>query len=89
MSSTRLWSVQVTVKVPPGTQNGKTLRVRGRGGPKPGGGRGDLLVKIAVQVPQKLGRREKELLESFQAEHKGSPRAHFDRYLKRAAREAS
>ena len=79
----------VTVKVPAGTQNGKVLRVRGRGAPRPGGGRGDVLVKIEVQVPQKLSRQEKDLLEQFQAAHRGSPRAHFDAYLRDPAAEAS
>ena len=75
----------VTVKIPAGTPNGKTLRVKGRGGPRPVGGTGDLLVKIEVQVPQKLSRQEKELLEKFQAAHKGSPREHLDAYLKNAS----
>ncbi|MDQ3939858.1 MAG: DnaJ domain-containing protein [Actinomycetota bacterium] len=79
----------VTVKVPAGTPNGKTLRVRGRGGPQPGGGRGDLLVTIEVQVPQKLSRREKDLLEQFEAAHKGSPREHLVAYLNTAGSQAS
>jgi molecular chaperone DnaJ len=68
----------VTVKVPPGTQHGTTLRVRGRGGPRPGGGTGDLLVKVAVVVPTKLSRKERELLEQFAALHRGSPREHME-----------
>ena len=72
----------VTVKVPPGTPNGKTLRVRGRGGPRPGGGHGDLLVRVQVQVPQKLTRQEKELLEKFAETHKASPRAELEDRLK-------
>ena len=71
----------VTVKVPAGTPNGKTLRVRGRGAPRPRGGRGDLLVKIDVQIPQKLSKREKELMESFAGVHEESPRQHFERYM--------
>ncbi|HEX2195425.1 MAG TPA: DnaJ C-terminal domain-containing protein [Actinomycetota bacterium] len=70
---------QVTVKVPPGTQNGKTLRVRGKGGPRPRGGQGDLLVKIAVEVPRKLSRKEREALERFAEVHDASPRAHLER----------
>ena len=76
----------VTVKIPAGTPNGKTLRVRGRGGPRPRGGSGDLLVKVAVQVPQKLSKREKELLEEFAETHQASPRAHLDEYVERSAR---
>lgn len=69
---------RVTVKVPPGTQHGKTMRVRGRGGPRGTGGNGDLLVTIEVEVPQKLSKKERQLLEQFAAVHKGSPRAHLE-----------
>lgn len=67
----------VTVKVAPGTPSGKTLRVRGKGGPRASGGHGDLLATIEVQVPAKLTRKERDLLESFADEHKQDPRAHF------------
>ncbi|HWC13510.1 MAG TPA: DnaJ C-terminal domain-containing protein [Actinomycetota bacterium] len=72
---------QVTVKIPPGTQNGKTLRVRGKGAPRPGGGAGDLLVTVDVQIPTKVSRQEKEALERFAAAHKVSPRPHIDAAL--------
>ncbi|MDP9068744.1 MAG: DnaJ domain-containing protein [Actinomycetota bacterium] len=74
----------VTVKVPPGTPNGKTLRVRGRGGPRSAGGKGDLLVKIQVQVPSRLNRREKELLEQFAEVHEESPRRHLEDQINQA-----
>lgn len=44
----------VRVKVPAGTPDGRTLRVRGRGVPKSGGTAGDLLVTVQVQVPKNL-----------------------------------
>ena len=71
---------QVTVKVPPGTQHGRTLRVRGKGGPRPGrgNGAGDLLVKIAVEVPRKLSKKEREALERFAEVHEASPRTHLE-----------
>ena len=75
----------VTVKIPAGTPNGKTLKVRGRGGPRPRGGHGDLLVKVQVQVPAKLSRQEKDLLEKFAEVHKESPRAAIEDRLKDAA----
>ncbi len=57
------------LKVPAGTQPGKVLRVRGKGVPKlQREGRGDLLVHISVEVPQKLSARQKELLEEFAKE---------------------
>jgi molecular chaperone DnaJ len=74
----------VTVKVPAGSRNGKRLRVRGRGAPRPKGGKGDLLVEIEVDVPQRLTRKEKQLLEEFQQLHGSSPRAHFESYLERS-----
>jgi molecular chaperone DnaJ len=74
----------VTVKVPAGSRNGRTLRVRGRGAARPRGGRGDLLAKIEVEVPQKLSRKEKQLLEEFGRMRSSSPRAHLDDYLARS-----
>jgi molecular chaperone DnaJ len=73
----------VTVKVPAGTNSGKTLRVRGQGAPRQRGGNGDLLVKVDVEVPKKLSRREKQLLEEFQEVHGDSPRKHLETYLKK------
>ncbi|HYO61321.1 MAG TPA: DnaJ C-terminal domain-containing protein [Actinomycetota bacterium] len=70
---------QVTVKVPSGTQHGRTLRVRGKGGPRPRGGHGDLLVKISVEVPRKLSKKEREALERFAEVHDASPRAGLER----------
>ena len=73
----------VTVKIPAGTQDGKKLRVRGRGAPRPKGGHGDLIVTVHIEVPQKLSRQEKELLEKFARAHKDSPRKHLESYLKK------
>jgi molecular chaperone DnaJ len=75
----------VTVKVPAGTNSGKTLRIRGQGAPRQGGGTGDLLVKVDVEVPKKLSRREKQLLEEFQETHKDSPRKQLESYLAKSA----
>jgi molecular chaperone DnaJ len=74
---------EVTVKIPPGTRHGRKLRVKAKGGPRPGGGRGDLIVEVEVEVPQKLSRREKQLLEEFAEAHKGSPRAHLEAATRR------
>ena len=72
----------VTVKVPSGTKNGRTLRVKGKGGPRASGGRGDLLVKVEVAVPQKLSKRERELLEEFARLHSDSPRSYLDEWIR-------
>jgi molecular chaperone DnaJ len=54
------------VEIEPGTQSGHEVRLRGRGVPRlRGGGRGDQHVVVNVVVPQKLGRRERELLEQL------------------------
>jgi molecular chaperone DnaJ len=44
----------VTVKIPPGTPNGRTFRVRGRGVARSDGHKGDLLVTVEVHVPARL-----------------------------------
>ncbi|MBS3973948.1 MAG: molecular chaperone DnaJ [Actinobacteria bacterium] len=52
-----------TVSVPPGSQHGDTVRLRGRGMPRlRGGGRGDLIVHVAVEVPRKLTKKQRELM---------------------------
>jgi molecular chaperone DnaJ len=63
----------VTMKVPAGTPNGKTFRLKGKGAPKRGG-HGDLLVTTRIEVPRKLSRPEKELLKQLQQTEKESPR---------------
>ena len=66
----------VTMKIPAGTPAGKTFRLKGKGAPRKGG-HGDLLVTTQVEVPRKLGRKEKELLQQLQETQKGSPREHL------------
>jgi molecular chaperone DnaJ len=63
----------VTLKVPAGTPNGKTFRVRGKGAPRKGG-HGDLMVTVNVDVPEKISREEKQLLKQLQDAQKDSPR---------------
>jgi len=58
---------RVTLKIPPGTPNGRTFRVRGKGVHKADGTSGDLLVTVEVQVPNALNDTAKEALESFAA----------------------
>ncbi len=58
-----------TLKVPPGTQSGTRLRLRGKGMPHlRRGGSGDLIVRIAVEIPSRLSKREQELLAAYAAE---------------------
>jgi len=65
----------VSLKIPEGTQSARELRVRGRGVPYLNEkGRGDLVVKVVVQIPRKLSRTQRELIkglaESLSVENK-------------------
>ncbi|MDA8369157.1 MAG: molecular chaperone DnaJ [Nocardiopsaceae bacterium] len=57
----------VTVKIPPGTPNGRTFRVRGKGSTRRDGTKGDMLVTIEVAVPKNLNNDAREALEKFRA----------------------
>jgi len=61
---------KVKVRIAPGTQNGKTFRVKGRG-VKKGVNSGDLMVTIEVQVPQRVDGKAKRALEEFAEATKG------------------
>jgi molecular chaperone DnaJ len=67
----------VTVKVPAGTQSGKTVRVRGKGITPTKGGSGDLLVRFEVAVPKKLGSEERKAVETLGATLTANPREHL------------
>ena len=57
---------RVVLTVPPGTQQGQTFRLTGRGMPRlKGGGAGDLFARIKVVVPGKLEGRQKTAAEEF------------------------
>ena len=65
----------ISLKVPAGSQNGKLLRVRGRGAPKLNAdGRGDLLARLRVTVPTKLTKAEREALEELRKVSREDPR---------------
>src|SRR6185436_680001 len=55
----------IALKVPAGSQPGKLLKVKGRGAPKPSGGKGDLLARVKLTVPEKVSKQERELLEEL------------------------
>jgi len=62
---------EIELKIPEGTQNGDTLRVRNKGMPEiRGRGHGDLYVEIHVETPKKLSRKAKKLLEELKNELK-------------------
>ena len=64
----------VTLKVPAGTPSGKTFRIKGKGAPRKSGA-GDLMVTVEVDVPRKLSKEEKQLLQDLQEVQKASPRS--------------
>ncbi len=60
------WSGQrVKLRIPAGTPNGRTFRVRGRGANKANGEHGDMLVTITVQVPAQLSDDARSALVAF------------------------
>jgi len=65
----------VTLKVPEGSEDGKLLRLRGRGAPKlKGSGRGDLIARVKISVPKKLTKAEREALENLEKASRRNPR---------------
>ncbi len=61
---------EVTVRLAPGTPNGRVLRIKGHG-VKGANGVGDLLVSVEVQVPQRVTPKAQKALEEFAAETAG------------------
>jgi curved DNA-binding protein len=65
----------VSIKIPPGTQNGQRLRVKSRGLPGRDSEKGDLYVVARVQVPKEINDREKALWEQLAHESQFNPRS--------------
>ena len=65
---------RVKVKIEPGTQPGKVLRLRNKGLPSViGYGTGDLLVNVSIYVPETLSKEEKKMLEELDASDNFKP----------------
>lgn len=58
----------VTMKIPGGTQTDTVFKLNGKGVPYADGGNGDELVKVVVKVPEKLSKRQRELIEELASE---------------------
>jgi len=72
------------LKVPPGTQSGAELRLRGQGMPSLRGyGVGDLRVRILVEVPTRLTARQRQLLEEFATLENGDGTPLSNRFLEK------
>jgi len=72
------------LKVPEGTQTATTFRIRGKGVPAlQSSGKGDLFVRVRVQTPSRLTKKQRELLEelagTFTVENKPEPRSLFEK----------
>ncbi len=68
----------ITIKIPPGTQNGALFRLRDRGMPRlEGRGHGDQFVKVIVDVPKTLSAKQRELLREY-AKTLGEDPAQYD-----------
>jgi DnaJ-class molecular chaperone len=65
----------VNIKIPPGTQNGTKLRVRGRGLPQRSGPGGDLIVLALISVPEKITEEERKLWQQLGDASHFKPRA--------------
>ncbi|MCD6200971.1 MAG: molecular chaperone DnaJ [Bacteroidales bacterium] len=66
---------KIKIKVDPGTQPGKILRIRGKGLPDIHGyGRGDLLIYVNVWIPKNLSREEKRILEKLDESEEFKPK---------------
>ncbi|HEY3478924.1 MAG TPA: molecular chaperone DnaJ [Streptomyces sp.] len=75
----------VTLKLPAGTPNGRTLRARGKGAMRKDGSRGDLMVTIEVAVPEKTEGKALDALESYRDATAGfDPRAELFKAAKGA-----
>jgi curved DNA-binding protein len=64
----------VEMTIPPGTQSGQRLRLRGQGLNRRGGGRGDQYAKLKIVNPQRLTPNERELFEKLRAESRFNAR---------------
>jgi molecular chaperone DnaJ len=72
----------VTLKIPAGTANGRTFRVKGKGARRKDGTNGDVLATVAVEVPTSVDDAGRQALQAYQdAMPKDDPRADL---LKRA-----
>lgn len=66
----------VKMKIPPGSQAGQQLRLRGKGLPRRTGGHGDQLVRLEIRVPTTVSEEERHLYEQLSKGTHPDPRAH-------------
>jgi len=64
----------VNLKIPGGVRSGQSLRLRGKGWPKPSGERGDQMVKLQIVAPKDLSPLERECYEKLRSYRSFNPR---------------
>ena len=61
----------VSLKIPAGSEDGKLIRIKGRGAPKlSGSGKGDVLARVHIEVPKRVNKKERELLEELKKDER-------------------
>ncbi len=65
---------EVAMTVPAGSNSGTTLRLKGQGAPRRGGGRGDLLVKLKIVLPREIDSELKDFVSGWAAGKAFNPR---------------
>ncbi len=66
----------VTVTIPPGSQSGRKMRLKGRGVPAlKGGARGDLYLVLKILVPEPIGSAAKAAAEQLKSAYAGNIRS--------------
>ncbi|GLH95051.1 molecular chaperone DnaJ [Phytohabitans aurantiacus] len=73
----------VTLRVPPGTPSGRTLRARGKGVSRRDGATGDLLVTVEIVVPTELSDKAKDALATLATEMAPAPREQLEARVRR------
>ena len=68
---------RVSLRIPPDTQNGRTIRLAGQGLSRAGGGTGDLFVTVKVVLPTKLSDEERAGIKKIAEAHPGDVRSHL------------
>ena len=58
----------ITLKIPEGVSHGEILRIKGKGVPYEKNKRGDLLIKVKVEIPRKLSRGARQHIEELKKE---------------------
>jgi len=58
-------TVEEELEIPEGTQSGQIFRKKGKGLPNPHGGKGDLYINVRVDIPAKLTRDQKRIVEQL------------------------